>query len=180
MLVSGDGLEQLARWLRRYHDAVADFVPPPGAAWVVPGVAWRRGQIVRDGDLGPWNSVWRDSRLAGLIDWDLAEPGTPLEDVAQLAWYAVPLRGPQSGPAAGLPEGTDPRARLDALCRAYSVPVIAVLDGVDQLIARETSRLRDLGAAGTEPWSTFRERGDEQMLAAELQWVHAARPGLAT
>ena len=28
-----DTLEQVARWMRGYHQAVADFVPPPGAVW---------------------------------------------------------------------------------------------------------------------------------------------------
>lgn len=36
VLVSGDGLSQLARWLRAYHDAVADFVPAAAARWIVP------------------------------------------------------------------------------------------------------------------------------------------------
>src|SRR5580698_6447429 len=43
VLVSGDGLWQLARWLRRYHDAVVDFVPPADVEWVVPGAAWQPG-----------------------------------------------------------------------------------------------------------------------------------------
>lgn len=30
---SDNALDQLARWLRNYHAAVADFVPPPDAVW---------------------------------------------------------------------------------------------------------------------------------------------------
>ena len=178
VLVSGDGLWQLARWLREYHDAVADFVPPADAAWVVPGVTWQAGQIVRHGDLGPWNSVWRDGVLVGFIDWDFAEPGAALDDVAQLAWYAVPLRGPDMARAAGLAEGCDLGARLDALCQGYGVSAAAVLDALEQLIAREIARLKDLGSAGVEPWSTFRERGDEAALGEELGWLIASRPFL--
>ena len=180
VLVSGDGLWQLARWLRRYHDAVVDFVPPADAEWVVPGATWQHGQIVRHGDLGPWNSVWHDEVLVGFIDWDFAEPGTALDDVAQLAWYAVPLRGPEAARAAGLPEGCDLRARLDAVCQAYGVSSAAVLDALEELIAREISRLRELGSAGIEPWSMFRERGDDAELGEELAWLLASRSSLTS
>jgi Phosphotransferase enzyme family len=85
VLVTVNGLTQLAQWLREYQGATADFVPPSDAAWIVPGVVWRPGQIVRHGDLGPWNSVWHGDELAGFIDWDFAEPGSALDDVAQPA-----------------------------------------------------------------------------------------------
>ncbi|MEU1161380.1 phosphotransferase [Streptomyces sp. NPDC005921] len=49
---------------------------------------------MRHGDLTSWNSVWADDRLVGVIDWDLAIPGEALDDLAQLAWYSVPLRLP--------------------------------------------------------------------------------------
>ena len=179
VLISGDGLSQLARWLRAYHDAVADFVPPADARWIVPDATWQPGQIVRHGDLGPWNSVWRGENLAGFIDWDLAEPGEALDDVAQLAWNAVPLRGPDITRAAGLAEGCDLRARVSTLCQAYGAAASATLGALERLIAREISRLQVLGSAGVEPWSSFRERGDETSLGQDLDWLIANRSSLA-
>ncbi|MDT5041757.1 MAG: hypothetical protein QOE51_2742 [Actinoplanes sp.] len=137
MLVSGDGLQQLALWLRGFHQAVADFVPPATAAWIVPGATWQPGQIICHGDLGPWNSVWCNDQLGGFIDWDFAEPGTALDDIAQVAWYAVPLRGLAAAREAGLAEGCDLAARLDIFCQAYGVAAAPVLDTLDRLIARE-------------------------------------------
>ena len=32
-----DTLRQVARWIRSFHRAVADFVPPPGAVWRMGG-----------------------------------------------------------------------------------------------------------------------------------------------
>jgi hypothetical protein len=180
VLVSGDGLWQLARWLRDYHDAVADFVPPAEAGWIVPHATWQPGQIVRHGDLGPWNSVWRAENLTGFIDWDFAEPGEALDDVAQLAWNAVPLRGPEIMQAAGLAEGCDLRARVNTLCQAYGVAASATLDALERLIAREISRLQVLGSAGVEPWSSFRDRGDEASLGQELGWLIANRSSLVS
>jgi hypothetical protein len=77
--------------------------------------------------------------LRGFIDWDFAEPGEALDDVAQLAWYAVPLRGPDMTQAAGLAEGCDVRARVNTLCQAYGVAASAMLDALERLIAREIS-----------------------------------------
>jgi Phosphotransferase enzyme family len=180
VLASGDGLWQLARWLRAYHSAVGDFVPPAEAAFVVPGAKWRPGQIVRHGDLRPWNSVWRGEDLAGFIDWDFAEPGEALDEVAQLAWYAVPLRGPEMTRPSGLAEGCDLRARLRTLCQAYGVAASAALGALERLIAREISRLDVHGTAGVEPRSSFRERGDEASLRQELDWLIANRSYLVS
>lgn len=36
-------------------------------------------QIVIHGDVGPWNLVWRDGELVGLIDWEYATIGSPRE-----------------------------------------------------------------------------------------------------
>ena len=54
-------LAQVARWLRRYHDAVADFVPPAAAVWRMGG-QWAPGLIVGHNDAAPYNAVWRDGR----------------------------------------------------------------------------------------------------------------------
>ncbi len=76
------GIEAVGTAIYQYHQAVADFVPSPDAVWRCPDRRWAPGMIIRHGDLGPWNMVWRDEQLAGTIDWDLAEPGTVLEDIA--------------------------------------------------------------------------------------------------
>ncbi|WP_329150559.1 aminoglycoside phosphotransferase family protein [Streptomyces niveus] len=73
---------------------VRDFQPSAQAVWCDPDARWRPGQIMPHGDLTSWNSVWVDDRLVGVIDWDLAIPGEALDDLAQLAWYSVPLRLP--------------------------------------------------------------------------------------
>jgi Ser/Thr protein kinase RdoA (MazF antagonist) len=100
-LLETDGVAKLARYLARYHEAVKSYVPPEDAEWHIPDLAWAPGMIIRHGDLGPWNSIWTGSTLNGLIDWDFAEPGNPLADVAQLASRIVPLRGDDHWEKAG-------------------------------------------------------------------------------
>jgi hypothetical protein len=164
------GVIALARFLRDYHDAVRGFVPPPDAEWYVPGAVWSPGQIVRHGDLGPWNSVWQGNHLVGLIDWDFAEPGMPLEDVAQLAWYLVPLRGADHWREAGFARMPDLRARLETLCEAYGASSAAVLDTLTILQATEIGRTRTLAERGMEPWVSFAARGEIAKIATDMRW----------
>ena len=97
---------EVAGWLRRYHDTVASFVPPPDADW-----RYRRelrpGWVVCHNDIAPYNVVWRDG-LVGLIDWDIASPGDPHGDVAQAAWQFAPLHHTRLAEALG----ADPRDAL--------------------------------------------------------------------
>lgn len=95
--------------------------------------------VIRHGDLGPWNSIWDGDRLAGFIDWDFAAPGHALDDVARLAWYAVPLRpGEQLGV----------RRRLDTLCAAYGVDPAEMLSEQTWLRAQRAALATPGGVDG--------------------------------
>jgi aminoglycoside phosphotransferase (APT) family kinase protein len=83
-------LAQVARWLRCYHDAVSDFIPPDGAVWRMGG-QWRADLVIGHNDAAPYNAVWRGGRLAGFIDWDMAGPVRPACDLAFAAFSWVPL-----------------------------------------------------------------------------------------
>jgi hypothetical protein len=88
-----DTLVQAIRLLRRFHEAVATFEPPPGARWRFAGTGDPGAAIVH-GDWAPYNVVWRAGRVVGVIDWDLARPGDPLDDLAFAAWLWAPLHHP--------------------------------------------------------------------------------------
>ena len=114
-------LEELGRLLRRYHEAVADFAPPPDASWRrwlgSPG-----GPIIRHGDLWPSNVVFRDGLPAALIDWEFAQPGTVLDDLASAAKQWIPLLSDERAEADGWMLPVDRVARLRLLCDAYGLP----------------------------------------------------------
>jgi len=88
---SDETLAAVARLIRRYHDAVAGFVPPPDAAWRFSVGAPRAGEIVCHNDLGPWNVVFAGGEPVALIDWDFAAPAPRLWDLAYALWRWVPL-----------------------------------------------------------------------------------------
>jgi thiamine kinase-like enzyme len=61
-----------------------------GATWSS-GERMTEGQIVCHGDAAPWNVVWRDNKLIGLIDFDHARPGAAADDVAYALRYIAPF-----------------------------------------------------------------------------------------
>ncbi|MEV8339090.1 phosphotransferase [Leucobacter sp. NPDC077196] len=88
--VGDAALAEAASWLRRFHDAVRGFAP--GA------LEWRQGvqrleagQVICHNDPGLYNWVVVDDDFAGMIDWDRAGPGYPLDDLAFMCWSSVPL-----------------------------------------------------------------------------------------
>jgi hypothetical protein len=113
-----DGVERLAAVLRRYHDVVRAFDPGPEACWRAGCRPLRDGEIVRHGDYGAWNTLWDGDRLVGVVDWDMAEPGPPIDDLAFLAIHAVPLRSDERARRSGFLDAVPRAARLRALCLA--------------------------------------------------------------
>lgn len=94
-------LTAIAGLQRRLHDASpVDLELPPGAAFSLParleGVpdAWVRADVIGHNDLTPDNLIFRDGRLVGVIDFDLAGPTTRLLDIVTSLIYWGPLRDP--------------------------------------------------------------------------------------
>ncbi len=84
-----DHLLSAARLLRRYHDVVERFQPPPDARWRL--VAPTAHELICHNDWSPWNALFRERSLAVMLDWDLAGPGSRLWDVANAAYCWAPL-----------------------------------------------------------------------------------------
>lgn len=161
-----DWLVDLGRWLRTYHDEVRGFRVQGAFLW---GPTEPSSEmIVCHGDLGPWNCLQQDGRLSGVIDWDLARYGQPLDDVAELALEAIPLHNRLKETLGDVPEELR-AARLGVFCRAYGVDVQTVLNHVPvylQLIIDDT---RKLAAQGLEPFISFERGGILSALEADLE-----------
>ena len=109
-----DHLAEGAGALRRYHDLVEGFEPPAGARWRL--VAPTAAEIICHNDWAPWNALFRDQRLAVMLDWDMAGPGTRLWDVANSAYSWVPLLSESH-----LPPIEERARRLRLFCDAYGL-----------------------------------------------------------
>ena len=175
-LLQDRGLAALARMLRRYHDAVATFVPAAGAVWRAGVVPLRAGEVIRHGDFGPWNTIWREGRPVGLIDWDFAEPGPTVLDVGQLAWFGIPLSTLEGVREAGFGSPPDLRHRLDVICEGYAdFRPREVLDAVAEVQRIDLQRLREWGTVGIEPWAGFLPLGEVERIEADMAWLRENR-----
>src|SRR5512139_3875114 len=91
-IVDDAGLKSFARLLRDYHNAVAGFRPPDGLTWFTGHSRPVDDQVICHGDFGPWNTVWRDARPVGILDWDYARPAHRMHDIAYALVYVAPFR----------------------------------------------------------------------------------------
>jgi aminoglycoside phosphotransferase (APT) family kinase protein len=134
------------RWLRRFHDAVGDFRPAGVVRWRNRTARLGDGEIVCHHDPGVYNWIVAGDRLAGMLDWDMAGPGQPIDDLAFMAWTAVPLFRPIPAP--------DVARRLLLMAGAYGGPDAA------ELLDHAEARMR----AATDRIEAGQRRGDAGML----------------
>jgi hypothetical protein len=162
-----------ARLLRRLHLAAVGFKPastgyrfhpyPPGD-----------GEIVSHGDLGPWNTVYRDGLPVAFIDWDAAQPVDPLTDLAGAAWAFVPL-----APADQLTEsGFDPVPDLAARLRMF-LDAYGLADRKSILPALQRSTLISAGQVKDYPIGPADAAATLEYKARELRWLESVSADLA-
>jgi hypothetical protein len=118
---SDDLLAQVGQATARYHRAVADFRPPGIVPWQSGSAALTESEIVCHHDIAPYNTVIADRHLLGIIDWDLAGPGSARSDLAFVAWQWVPLHGPSVTRLFGWEAPPSRGRRLRLLLDAYGL-----------------------------------------------------------
>jgi Phosphotransferase enzyme family len=175
-VVPESGLRRWARFLRRYHDAIVDYLPPANSVWSSRTGTCSPGQIMCHGDFGPWNGVWQGDEIVGLIDWDHARPAPPLFDIAYALEYAAPFRDDEECVHwLRYASPPDRRRRIEVFCEAYG---IAVPDHVTALVAeQQLSVLRTceaLGRRGIEPHATWIRAGHLETLQSRISWTESA------
>ena len=168
------GLEHVALALCQYHQAVVDFVPSR-RSWRDPQASWEPGMVVRHGDWAPWNMVWDADEFVGVIDWDMAQPGRPSEDVAQLAWHSIPLKPRRQRQQAGMSVQAQ-RERLHLVCSLFELSPGELVTDVLKLQHQEVEHMLRLSANDVPPWRRFANRGDPKEIRRESQWLRQAYP----
>jgi Ser/Thr protein kinase RdoA (MazF antagonist) len=113
-------LAAAGRLIRALHRASAGFEPASTGYRFHPHPPLP-GEVVSHGDLGPWNTVYRDGISVAFIDWDSAGPVTPLADLADAAWTFVPLAPHGQLLQAGFDPPPDLPARLRMFVDAYGL-----------------------------------------------------------
>lgn len=114
-------LTDVARALREWHDATADFSEPE-AKWGLSPSSPR--EVICHNDFAPYNCVFDKGRFVGAIDFDVCSPGSRIWDLAYAAYRYVPLLpGPdakEARPGEISPFGTPVmQERLDLFLATY-------------------------------------------------------------
>lgn len=170
---SEEALQSAARLVRELHDASRDFHPavtsyrfrphPPGP-----------GEIVCHGDLGPWNTVYRQGVASGFIDWDACGPMDPATDLAAAAWTFVPLAPPSRLRDAGF----DPLPYLARRLRIF-VDAYGLEDRRQILPALQRAQLRGAEQVWHWPVDAAGAAASLRRHAADLDWLHGVMGDLA-
>jgi Phosphotransferase enzyme family len=92
--VPDDVLADAMRWLAQYHSVVASYRPAGEIEWRTSRGVLAADQIICMHDYGYYNWVGTAAGFSGVIDWDMAGPGVPLDDIAFAAWNTAPLAVP--------------------------------------------------------------------------------------
>lgn len=112
-------LVDAARLLRRFHDAGVESARI-ATGWRMP--AREPIEVVCHNDFAPYNLVFEERELVGVIDFDMAAPGPRLWDLAYLAYRLVPYV--EDAAASRAVREAEP-ARMAALLSAYATDATA-------------------------------------------------------
>ncbi|TCB94467.1 aminoglycoside phosphotransferase family protein [Micromonospora zingiberis] len=128
-----EALESAALLLRAYHDATVEYARrAPRDGWQV--AATEPVEVICHGDYAPHNCVLHGNRVVGIIDFDHAQPGPRLWDVAYAAYRWVPMTAPENTDGFGTTE--EQAARLRTFCDRYGLANDARSSLVDVAVAR--------------------------------------------
>ncbi|WP_203929950.1 phosphotransferase [Virgisporangium ochraceum] len=159
-----------ARLLRRLHEAARGFQPVDTGYRFHPHPP-RAGEIVSHGDLGPWNTVYRDGVPVAFIDWDCAGPVEPVVDLAAAAWEFVPLAPPEVLGESGFDPVPDIAVRLRLFTDAYGID-----DRRTVVPALQRSRLLTADRIKYAPLTPAEAAENLEFRAQELRWLHSMVP----
>ncbi len=161
-------LAALVRWTRAFHDAVAGFCHPgPWRYCPLPGAT-----LIGHNDIAPYNASFHGDDVAGVFDWDMAGPTTPLLELAFIAWNGVPLwRDTGPGTAA---------ERLQVIAASYGGPGPGqILRAVPQRIQLLIDWIPAAAAAGDEGMARLMTLGEPGRSAQSLTGLTRRIPAIA-
>jgi len=178
IMLGDNGIIQAAKMLRSMHDITKELEFPPDTKWRFITTGKNINQIIRHGDLGAWNTLWQGEKLTGLIDWDLAEPGYAITDLAQLFSYFSSFGPKDTWERAGFKEEPDYKHKLKIMLETYGGDYTEkdVILALDELQTLEISRIKDFGSKGMPLWDKWLEDGEDEKTKAEQDWLHSKFP----
>jgi hypothetical protein len=158
-----------ARLLRRFHDLTATFTIPADAQFQLP--VHGDYEVICHNDFAPYNCVFKDNQLAGIIDFDTAAPGKRLWDIAYAVYRFAPLVSDNHCLSMGWEAIPNRRARLELFCDSYGLEDRSkLLETVIQRIEALVGYMRE-HSSNLEHIPTYLD---------DLAWMRENRDGFRT
>ncbi|WP_344939948.1 aminoglycoside phosphotransferase family protein [Sphaerisporangium flaviroseum] len=178
-------LVELARLIRRLHDAAQGWVPPADAVWGgVPGARSTNSTpdgeplLVSHRDYCPGNVVFRNGLPAALIDFDLAKPTTRIDDLANVLYYWAPLLHPKDRAPAFADLNISRRVAVFADAYGMTPPQRrALIPAATAMIYRFHVNMR-AAAEVDQVFKRFWDEGAKDRLPRAEAWIHNEGPAI--
>ncbi|MGH8889786.1 MAG: NUDIX domain-containing protein [Acidothermaceae bacterium] len=169
-------LVQAAQWLRRYHGAVADFRAENITTWRFSDRPLQPDEIICHHDVAPYNVVVAfdsagEPKLRCVIDWDVAGPAKPIDDLAFMAWNFLPCWESC--------RDTEVVRRLRLLAHSYGgVSASDLLDRIEPRFGSAVETIFAHAAAGDVGMQNLVDGGHADQNVIALEFFRARLPHL--
>lgn len=165
---SNSALISAAKLLRTYHDVTSDFVHFYQGNWQLdnhPPI-----EVICHGDYAPYNCVYKEDKVIGILDFDMAHPGSRIWDIAYAVYRFVPITAPENKEGFGTSEEQMARAKL--FCDAYGLQDRQLL--ISTMIERITALLDFLytkANGGNKIYQQFVTDGHDKIYLTDLDYI---------
>lgn len=171
--VADDVLAAAMEWLAEYHRVVASYRPEGVVTWRAGPAALGADELVCMHDFGYYNWIGDEHGFAGVIDWDLAGPGVPLDDLAFAAWNTAPLALP------GDPVEQARRITLMATAYGGAVSPLQILEAAPDRAQRSAEVIRAGQRAGDPGMLNLLKVGEPERTDRRLADLRRRIPRIA-
>ena len=173
--LTDEALVSVAALLRRYHDAAASF-NAAGRSWPDFVPAEFRDGLISHNDPNLDNVIFSDGVAVGLIDFDLARPGSAVWDVTCAVRLWAPLRDERAAPDEGRGRSLD---RLRIFIDAYGLDRrdrLRVVDAAIQTHERCYRVVRTALGGGHETFGRMWREGGQARADRTRRWIASHGP----
>jgi len=169
-LRSDDALISAARALRLLHEVTSDLATEVLDGWMLEAV--EPYEVICHGDFAPYNCVFDESRLVGIIDFDTAHPGPRIRDIAYAIYRFAPLTAPETPPGFASRAERARRARL--FCDEYGeVNRSQIIEATCRRLLDLVRYMRSQAAQGDTAFQSHLDDGHDTIYLRDVHYLKA-------
>ena len=156
-LRSDEAVISAARALRSLHEVTSDLATEVVEGWMLEAV--EPYEVICHGDFAPYNCVFDESRLVGIIDFDTAHPGPRIRDVA-------------AGNAVGFGSLAEQARRARLFCDEYGeVNRTQIIETVCRRLLDLVSYMRSQAAQGDAAFQSHLDDGHDTVYLRDAHYL---------